>query len=88
MPEARSFSAWKSEIVSWLISLPDRGRKDSYVFEEQRNAIIATLRYLRTNMLSRILADLHQFCSFWDLDFPSDLLPSREEIRRWFERGD
>jgi len=88
MPEARSFSAWKSEVVAWLMSLESRGRKDSYDFDEQRDNVIAMLRYARTNMLSRILADLHQFCNFWDLDFPSDLLPSREEIRRWFERGD
>jgi len=33
------------------------------------------------------LVDLHRFCDFWDIDFPSDLLPKKEEILSWFRGG-
>jgi len=88
MAETRSFSAWKSEVVLWLMSLPSRGRRDTYDFDQQRNTMMTRLEYARINMLPSILIDLHRFCDFWDLEFPSKLLPSEREIREWFKRGD
>ena len=80
---ARDFGTWKSQMIAWLIQLPSKGKRETYDFDQQRNALIDKLDNLRSRWLASFLADLHRFCSFWGIQIPRELLPTQEEIESW-----
>ena len=82
---ARDFGTWKSQLTVWLMKLPDKGKRETFDFNQQRNALINRLDNLRSRWLASFLADLHRFCDFWQIKIPQELLPTPEEIESWRE---
>ena len=81
----RNFGTWKAQVITWLLQLPSKGRRDTFDFDQQRNRLIDKLDNLRSRWLASFLADLHRFCNFWEIEIPKDLLPTKEEIESWRE---
>jgi hypothetical protein len=81
---ARSFSAWKAWATVKLLALKQKYRDDPKVARDI-DYLVNRLERLRLDSLTAFLADLHRASA----DVPEFLsvLPSEEEVRKWFQRG-
>ena len=77
----RSFGAWKSQVVVWLMKLECKNEQ----MKQQRDHLIMKLDNLRSRWLASFLTRLHAFCQYWKVEIPGDLLPTKEEILNWRE---
>jgi len=80
----RTFDEWRAETAAKLLMLPDRGRIDTYVFDEQRQLLAAKLQTVNLGNLAHFLIDLHRFCDLWRIS-PEELFPTIDEIIAWFK---
>jgi len=80
----RSFSQWKTEAVLRLLEINAKHR-DQRV-QETVNVLLTKLHYLRVRDLSSFLVLVYHAANLTE-EF-LHLLPSQEEVREWFERGE
>jgi hypothetical protein len=82
---ARSFSAWKAWATVKLLALKLKYRDNPKVAQAV-DLLVNRLERLRLDSLASFFADLHRASS----DAPEflSILPSEEEVEKWFEGGE
>jgi hypothetical protein len=81
---ARSFSGWKAWATVKLLALKVKYRDNPKILQDI-DYLVNRLERLRLDSLASFLADLHHASN----DAPEflSILPSGEEVARWFEEG-
>ena len=85
MVTARSFNRWKAEAVLRLLAIK-AAHKDNRRVAEAVDALIAKLHYLKAREIASFLVLLHHAATLSE-EFLS-VLPTEEEVRRWFTEGE
>jgi hypothetical protein len=82
---ARSFSAWKSEATLRLLAMKTKCKDNPKVLQDI-DILITKLQYLKLRNLNGFLALVHEVSK--DAEEFLSILPSEEEVRKWFQRGE
>jgi hypothetical protein len=82
---ARSFSAWKSKATLKLIALKTKYKDDPKIVQDI-DTLITKLQYLRLRDLHSFFALVHEASK--DCEEFYEILPTEEEVDRWFSRGE
>jgi hypothetical protein len=82
---ARTFSGWKAWAAVKLLSLKLKYRDDPKVARDV-DYLVDRLERLRLDSLAAFLADLHRAST----DAPEflEIVPSEEEVEKWFQEGE
>jgi hypothetical protein len=81
----RDFGAWKAWATLKLLSLKMKYRDNPKICNDV-DYLINRLERLRLDSLASFLADLHRASD--DCEELLEILPSEEDVARWFEEGD
>jgi len=81
----RSFSQWKAEAALRLLAIKAAHRDDQEVIRTV-DTLITKLHYLKLRDLASFLILVYHAATLTE-EFLL-LLPSQEEVRAWFERGE
>jgi hypothetical protein len=81
----RSFSAWKSKATLRLLALKTK-YKDNPKIAQDIDILVTKLQYLKLRDLHSFFALVHEASS--DCEEFLSILPSEEEVNRWFEGGE
>lgn len=77
----RSFGEWKAEVITFLMQV----RPESEEMKRQLDTVIDVFHTLRSRWLSTGLVYLRRFCDYWGVKLPPELLPTKDELARWFK---
>jgi len=82
--KVRSFSEWKNETIVWLYQLWNEAKekKNQDLLKDLEN-LMKKVTYLKSIGISKILMNLIEFSDRWDISIPQDLIPTKEEVKRW-----
>jgi len=82
--KVRSFSDWKNETIVWLYQLWNEAKekKNQDLLKDLEN-LMKKVTYLKSIGISKILMNLIEFSDRWDISIPQDLIPTKEEVKRW-----
>jgi len=87
--KVRSFSEWKNETIVWLSQLWNEAKekKNQDLLKDLEN-LMKKVTYLKSIGISKILMSLIKFSDKWDISIPQDLIPTKEEVKRWKIKGE
>jgi hypothetical protein len=81
----RSFSAWKAQATLMLLALKTKHKDDPKIAQDV-DVLVTKLQYLKLRDLASFLVLVHHAST--DTEEFLALLPTEEEVERWFQRGE
>lgn len=76
----RSFGEWKARVITFLMQTQPKNDE----MKRQLDALIDLFHKLRSRWLSTGLVQLRKFCDHWGIQLPQELLPTKDELAKWF----
>jgi hypothetical protein len=81
----RSFSAWKAQATLKLLALKTKYRGNPKIAQDV-DVLVTKLQYLKLRDLASFLVLVHH--ASVDCEEFLSILPTEEEVERWFQRGE